>query len=53
MSYARRLRGLRRLPLFPLVPLLPAALFIGSFVTSLRTLARVKRLEQRLAASPA
>ena len=53
MSYARRLRKLRRLPLFPLVPLLPAALFISSFVTSLRALVRVRRLEQRLAATPA
>ncbi len=42
----------RNVPFFPLIPLLPAALFAGSLVTSLRALARVRRLERRMAASP-
>jgi hypothetical protein len=41
---------LRKLPLFPLIPIAPAALVFGSLFTSLRALARVKRLEQRLPA---
>jgi len=42
---------LRKLPLFPLIPIAPAALVFGSLWTSLRALARVKRLERRLPAA--
>jgi hypothetical protein len=44
-------RLIRKLPFFPLIPLGPAALLVGSFVVSIRALGRVKRLEQRLAAT--
>jgi hypothetical protein len=44
-------RLLRRMRLFPFIPLAPAALVIGSLVTSLRALSRVKRLEQRVPAA--
>lgn len=44
-------RVLRKLPLFPLIPIAPAALVFGSLFASLRALARVKRLEQRLPAA--
>jgi hypothetical protein len=43
---------LKRFRLFPLIPLAPAALIVGSLVTALRALGRVKHLEQRLASSP-
>ena len=46
-------RILKRLPLFPLIPLAPGGLLIGSFVTAIRALRRVKRLEQRLDATAA
>jgi hypothetical protein len=46
----RRSRTFRNVPLFPLIPLLPAALFIGSLLTSIRALVRVRRLERQLAA---
>jgi hypothetical protein len=46
-------RLLKKLPLFPLIPLAPGALLVGSFVTAFRALRRVKRLEQRVAASAA
>jgi hypothetical protein len=46
-------RILKRLPLFPFIPIAPGALLIGSFVTAIRALRRVKRLEQQVAATPA
>jgi hypothetical protein len=39
---------LKRFRFFPLIPLAPAALVIGSLLTSIRALGRVKNLEQRL-----
>ena len=47
------LKLLRRLPGFPLIPAVPAALLFGAFATALRALFRVRRLEQRVAATPA
>jgi len=44
-------RLLKKTRLFPLIPIAPAALVIGSLVTSIRALVRVKRLEQRLPAA--
>jgi len=49
----RRIKSVKDLPLFPLIPLLPAAVFLGSFVASIRALIRVRRLERRLNASGA
>jgi hypothetical protein len=46
-------RLLKKMPLFPLIPIAPAALVVGSLMTSLRALARIKRLEQRLPAATA
>ena len=46
-------RLLKKMPLFPLIPIAPAVLVFGSLLTSLRALARVKRLEQRLPAAAA
>jgi hypothetical protein len=48
----RRIKSIRKIPLFPLIPFVPAALFIGSLAASIRALARVRRLERRLGASP-
>lgn len=45
MRYSKKVK----VPLFPFVPLVPMALFIGSLVTSIRALVRVRRLERRLA----
>ncbi len=45
MRYSKKVN----VPLFPLIPLVPMALFIGTFVTSVRALLRVRRLERRLA----
>jgi hypothetical protein len=44
---------LKKIPFFPLIPIAPGALLLGSFVTAVRALRRVKRLEQRVAATPA
>ena len=46
-------RILKRLPLFPFIPIAPGAMLVGSFVNSLRALRRVKRLEEKVAATPA
>jgi hypothetical protein len=46
-------RLMKKMPLFPLIPLAPAALVFGSLMTSLRALARVRRLERRLPATAA
>jgi hypothetical protein len=45
----RRMR-MRNVPLFPLIPLLPGALLVGAFVTAVRALVRVKRLERQMPA---
>ncbi|HEY6476198.1 MAG TPA: hypothetical protein VI456_06415 [Polyangia bacterium] len=45
MTFSKKVR----VPLFPLIPLVPMALFVGSFVTAIRALMRVRRLERRLA----
>jgi hypothetical protein len=45
MRYSKKVN----VPLFPFIPLLPMALFVGAFVTSIRALMRVRRLERRLA----
>jgi hypothetical protein len=39
----------RRIPFCPLIPLVPLALFAGAVATSIGALARVRRLERRLA----
>ena len=49
-------RILKRLPFsryLPFIPIAPGALLIGSFVTAIRALKRVKRLEQQVGATPA
>lgn len=46
-------RLLKKLPAFPLIPIAPAALLIGSLMTAIRALVRVKRLERNLATNPA
>ena len=43
-------RLLKRTRLFPFIPIAPVALVIGSLVTSIRALARVRRLERRMPA---
>jgi hypothetical protein len=43
----------KRVPLFPLIPVLPVALLAAALSTSIRALVRVRRLERRLAATPA
>jgi hypothetical protein len=43
---------LKRMRLFPLIPLAPAALVIGSLLTAIRALGRVKNLERRLGGAP-
>ena len=47
----RHIKHLNRLPLFPIIPIVPVAVFVGSLVTSIRALVRVRRLERRLAAA--
>jgi len=44
---------LKKVPGFPLIPAVPAALLVGAFMTALRALFRVRRLERRVAASAA
>ena len=44
-----KLKRIKDVPLFPLVPIVPAALLIGSFVTAVSAMMRVRRLERRLA----
>jgi hypothetical protein len=48
----RYLASIKKVPLFPVIPFVPAALFIGSLAASFSALARVRRLERRLSASP-
>jgi hypothetical protein len=43
--------GIKRLPYFPLIPAIPIALVVSSFVTAIRALVRVRRLEQRVGAA--
>jgi hypothetical protein len=38
------------MPFFPVIPFVPAALVLGSLVTAIRALVRVRRLERRVAA---
>ena len=45
-----RIRTTKKFSLFPWIPLVPMTFMIGSFVTAVRALARVRRLEHRLAA---
>ncbi|HTB61598.1 MAG TPA: hypothetical protein VLC06_27230 [Polyangia bacterium] len=45
-----RIRTTRKVSLFPWIPLVPMTLMVGSFVTAVRALLRVRRLEHRLAA---
>jgi hypothetical protein len=44
----RKTRFTKRVPFFPLIPLVPFALLVGSFVTSLRALSRVREVERRM-----
>jgi len=46
-------RLLKKARLFPLIPIAPLALVIGSLVTSVRALRRVKQLERNLITNPA
>jgi hypothetical protein len=46
MTFSKKVR----VPLFPFIPLVPMALFVGTFVTAIRALVRVRRIERRLAA---
>jgi hypothetical protein len=46
----RARKNLKNVPFFPLIPLVPAALLVGSLVTSIRALTCVRRLERKLAA---
>jgi hypothetical protein len=48
----RHIKSIRRVPFFPIIPMVPLALFVGTLATSIRALARVRRLERRLAESP-
>lgn len=48
----RPIKSIKDLPLFPLIPLVPVALFLGSVVTAITALVRVRRLERRIT-SPA
>jgi hypothetical protein len=41
-------KKMKDVPLFPLIPLVPAALLVGSLVTSIRALTCVRRLERQL-----
>jgi hypothetical protein len=45
MTFSKKVR----VPFFPLIPLVPMALFVGTFVTAIRALVRVRRIERRLA----
>lgn len=45
MTFSKKVK----VPLFPLIPLVPMALFVGTFVTAIRALVRVRRIERRLA----
>jgi hypothetical protein len=49
MNRTRIRHRMQRIPLFPFIPAVPLALLMGSFVTSLRALARVRRLERQVA----
>jgi hypothetical protein len=44
----RRKMTMKRVPIFPLIPLVPMVV-IGSLVTAIRALVRVRRLEQKVA----
>jgi hypothetical protein len=46
-----KIKTIKDVPLFPLVPIIPAALLIGSLVTAVRALIRVRRLERQLTAA--
>jgi hypothetical protein len=48
----RRIKSVKDVPLFPVIPFVPLALFLGAWVTSIRALVRVRRLERRLAETP-
>jgi hypothetical protein len=45
----RRMNRLRELPLFPFVPIVPALLVGGTFVLSILSFARLRRLSRSLA----
>jgi hypothetical protein len=45
-------KTMKKVPFFPLIPLVPAALLVGSVVTSIRALTCVRRLERRLGPEP-
>jgi len=44
-------KTIKNIPLFPLIPLLPAALLIGSLVTAIKALLRVRELEREVSAA--
>jgi hypothetical protein len=44
-----RIKRETKVRLFPFIPLVPMALMIGSLVTAIRALARVRKLERRYA----
>jgi hypothetical protein len=46
----RARRIIKKVPFFPLIPIVPAALLVGSLVTSIRALVSVRQLERKMAA---
>lgn len=48
MRLRRKMMMMKRVPMFPLIPIVPA-MVIGSLVTAIRALVRVRRLERRMA----
>jgi hypothetical protein len=41
-------RSIKNVPFFPAIPLVPAALLVGSLVTAISALVRVRRLERQM-----
>jgi len=44
-------KTLKKVPFFPVIPLVPAALLVGSLITAIRALLRVRALEREVSAS--
>ena len=51
MRMRKHIRTVKDVPFFPLIPFVPVALLAVSLATSIRALARVRRLEQRVGAN--
>jgi hypothetical protein len=48
----KQFRQLRKVPLFPIIPIVPALLLGGSFVLSILSFIKVRRLSGLVAPSP-